>query len=201
MNYAPFGGPYGGYTPGGQQMPGPMPPHPGMMASMMPPRIPTPPPVQPMSVTRSRTPSPETVLSTAPGANTEQVKVNESQDKSTSQQGTQTVQTKKRPSSRPSSRRNSEDKTEAAQEKKKQEANDKENINKESGGTNQSTAEPQRQRQGIEILKKGINFKLDFIIYTAYNIMEALAELWHIKFRQLPKHVSKAFSLNGLLVY
>ncbi|KAL9974404.1 hypothetical protein ACROYT_G011430 [Oculina patagonica] len=149
MNYGPFGGPYGGYPPGGQHahMPGPMQPHPGMMGSMMPPRIPTPPPVQPIPVARSHTPSPETVLPTAPSSNNEQVKVNETQDKSTTQQGTQTVHTKKRPSSRPSSRRNSEDKTEAAQEKKKQEAKDKENINKESGGTNQS-ALPQRQRQG-----------------------------------------------------
>ena len=131
-------------------MPGPMPPHPGMMppGPMMPPRIPTPPPVQPMPLSRSHTPSPETVLPVASSSKTEDNKDDITQDKTTARQGTQTVQTKKRPSSRPSSRRSSEDKTEAAQEKKKQEVKDKEIANTESTGANQS-AEPQKQRQGM----------------------------------------------------
>ncbi|KAJ7376634.1 hypothetical protein OS493_033514 [Desmophyllum pertusum] len=91
-------------------------PHPGMMPGpMMPPRIPTPPPVQPMPMSRSHTPSPETVLPVASSSNTEEVKGGETQDKTMSQQGTQTIQAKRR-TSRTSSRRSSEDKTEAAQE-------------------------------------------------------------------------------------
>ena len=152
MNYGPFGGPYGGYAPGGQhaQMPGSMQPHPGMIppGSMMPPRIPTPPLVQPMPIVRSHTPSPETVLPEAPSSHTQEVKSDDTKDKSTAQQGTQTVQPRRRPSSRASSRRSSEDKTETVlQEKKKEETKDKENTTKDLSGTNQS-AEPQRQRQG-----------------------------------------------------
>lgn len=152
MNYGPFGGPYGGYAPGGQhtQMPGSMQPHPGMIppGPMLPPRIPTPPLVQPMPIVRSHTPSPETTLPEAPSSNTQEVKSEDTKDKSTAQQGTQTVLPKRRPSSRASSRRSSEDKTETVQqEKKKQETKDKENTSKDSSGTNQA-AEPQKQRQG-----------------------------------------------------
>lgn len=175
-SYSPFGGvpSYGGYPPGMPQrpMPGPMQHHMGMMppGPMMPRRVATPPGVPPMPMTRSRTPSPETVLPNVPvtsSSNSGDVKTNEALSKSTSQQGTQTVSTKKKPSSRPSSRKNSVDKTEQPpQEKKKQEGrvakdttnkeNDnketakKETAKKETAGVNQ-TAQPQRQRQGIEL--------------------------------------------------
>lgn len=174
-SYSPFGGvpSYGGYPPGMPQrpMPGPMQHHMGMMppGPMMPLRVATPPGVPPMPMTRSRTPSPETVLPNVPvtsSSNSGDVKTNEALSKSTSQQGTQTVSTKKKPS-RPSSRKNSVDKTEQPpQEKKKQEGrvakdttnkeNDnketakKETAKKETAGVNQ-TAQPQRQRQGIEL--------------------------------------------------
>lgn len=130
-------------------MPGPIPPHPAMMppGPMMPPRIPTPPTVQ--HLTRSHTPSPETVTPVVSTSKTEDKREDTAHDKSTAQQGTQTVQAKKKPSSRPSSRRGSVDKTAASQEKKKkQEFVDKETFNKDPTEETQST-EPQKQKQGL----------------------------------------------------
>lgn len=156
-SYGPYGGlpSYGGYPPGmpHRPMPGHMQPHMGMMppGPMMPQRVATPPAVPPMPMTRSRTPSPQTVLPVTSNTKSEEVKAGESESRTTSQQGTQTVQTKKKPSSRPSSRKNSEDKTEQPQEsKKKQEVKQshKETTNKETTEGNQMTAEPQKQRQG-----------------------------------------------------
>lgn len=167
-SYGPFGGlpSYGGYPPGmaHRPMPGSMQHHMGMMppGPMMPPRIGTPPTVPSMPMGRSHTPSPEPVLPVASSAG--DVKEGEAETKRTLQQGTrtvpkqgtQTVSTKKKPSSRPSSRRNSEDKTEQPpREKKKEEVKvdketaNKETTNKEAPRGNQ-TPEPQRQRQGTE---------------------------------------------------
>lgn len=147
--YPPFGSPYGGYTPHHRPMPGPIPPHPAMMppGPMIPPRIPTPPTVQPVPLSRSHTPSPETVTPVVSTSKTEDKRGDTAHDKSTAQQGTQTVQAKKKPSSRPSSRRGSVDKTAASQEKKKkQEVVDKETFNKDPTEETQST-EPQKQKQ------------------------------------------------------
>ena len=112
---------------------------------------------------RSHTPSPEPVLPVVSSAG--DAKEGEAGTKRTNvqqgpqtvpKQGTQTVSTKKKPSSRPSSRRNSEDKTEQPpREKKKEEVKvdketaNKETTNKEAPRGNQ-TPEPQRQRQGTE---------------------------------------------------
>ena len=146
-------------------MPGSMQHHMGMMppGPMMPQRIGTPPTVPSMPMGRSHTPSPEPVLPVASSAG--DVKEGEAETKRTNvqqrtqtvpKQGTQTVSTKKKPSSRPSSRRNSEDKTEQPpREKKKEEVKvdketaNKETTNKETPRGNQ-TPEPQRQRQGTE---------------------------------------------------
>ena len=132
-------------------MPGPIPPHPAMMppGPMMPPRIPTPPTVQHVPLSRSHTPSPETVTPVVSTSKTEDKRGDTAHDKSTAQQGTQTVQAKKKPFSKPSSRRGSVDKTAASQEKKKkQEVVDKETFNKDPTEETQST-EPQKQKQGL----------------------------------------------------
>lgn len=116
---------------------------------MIPPRIPTPPTVQPVPLSRSHTPSPETVTPVVSTSKTEDKRGDTAHDKSTAQQGTQTVQAKKKPSSRPSSRRGSVDKTAASQEKKKkQEVADEETFNKDPTEETQST-EPQKQKQGL----------------------------------------------------
>lgn len=113
--YNAFGGlpPYGSYPMGFQQQPSfadpHMPPmHPAAQmpsGSMIPPRIPTP-PVQ--SLSRSNTPSPETVTPIGPPKASD-LKTQETQTKVTSQAGTQTSQHKKKSSNKPSSRRNSLD--------------------------------------------------------------------------------------------
>lgn len=133
--------------PGRMQHPmGMMPPGP-----MMQQRIGTPPSVAPMAMTRTHTPSPETVLPVPSSASTGNSKAEDTHPKNTSQQATQTVTRKKRPSSRPSSRRNSEDRTvQQPQEQKKEEVKvEKEKISKETENK-ESTAEhpaPQLQRQ------------------------------------------------------
>lgn len=160
-SFSPYGGlpSYGGYPPGlahRPTMPGRM-QHPmGMMqpGPMMPQRIGTPPSVAPMAMARSHTPSPETVLPVASSTTTANPKAEDTHPIKTSQQGTQTVTRKKRPSSRPSSRRNSDDRTvQQLQEQKKEEVKvEKEKISKETD-VKETTVEtpapqPQRQRQG-----------------------------------------------------
>ena len=148
-------------------MPGRM-QHPmGMMqpGPMMPQRIGTPPSVAPMAMTRSHTPSPETVLPVASSTTTGNPKAEDTHPIKTSQQATQTVTRRKRPSSRPSSRRNSEDRTvQQLQEQKKEEVKvEKEKISKETD-IKETTVEPpapqpQRQRQGICGKNNFIEFK------------------------------------------
>lgn len=112
--YNAFSGlpPYGSYPMGfqpPQSFPDQQMMHPGSgmpPGPMIPPRIPTP-PVQ--SLSRSLTPSPETVMPIAPPKPSDS-KTSETQTKVTSQSGTQTAQQRRKPSNRPSSRRSSEDK-------------------------------------------------------------------------------------------
>ena len=161
-SYGPFGGvpSYGGYPPGIPQrpMPGHMQPPMGMMPppAVMPQRIGTPPAIPPMPLSRGHSPSPDSVLPGSSSTKSAERQGNESHGRTTSQQGTQTVQTKKKPSSRPSSRRNSEDKTEQPLESKKKPEVKKEEkettSSKEASGGNQTPAEPQKQRQGIKKL-------------------------------------------------
>ena len=151
-SYGPFSGlpSYSSYPPGIQQpfadrqVPGHI--HPGMVGPLFPQRIPTPPPAQPMPLSRSHTPSPETIVPVLSPSNPGEVKMEETPVKTTSQQGTQTVQPKRR-SSRSSSRRSSEDKTVAVTEKKKQESKDNETLVRDSDTTKLST-ENQKPRQG-----------------------------------------------------
>ena len=161
-SYGPFGGvpSYGGYPPGIPQrpMPGHMQPPMGMMPppAVMPQRIGTPPAIPPLPLSRGHSPSPDSVLPGSSSTKSAESQGNESRSRTTSQQGTQTVQTKKKPSSRPSSRRNSEDKTEQPLESKKKPEVKKEEkettSSKEATGGNQTPAEPQKQRQGIKKL-------------------------------------------------
>lgn len=157
-SYGPFGGvpSYGGYPPGIPQrpMPGHIQPPMGMMPppAVMPQRIGTPPAIPTMPLSRGHSPSPDSVLPGSSSTKSAESQGNESHSRTTSQQGTQTVQTKKKPSSRPSSRRNSEDKTEQPLESKKKPEVKKEEkettSSKEATGGNQTQAEPQKQRQG-----------------------------------------------------
>ena len=160
-SYGPFGGvpSYGGYPPGIPQrpLPGHMQTPMGMMPppAVMPQRIGTPPTMPPMPLSRGHSPSLDSVLPRSSSTKSAEGQGNESHNRTTSQQGTQTVQTKKKPSSRPSSRRNSEDKTEQPQESKKKpeiKKEEKETTRKEATGGNQTPAEPQKQRQGIKKL-------------------------------------------------
>lgn len=151
--YNAFGGlpPYGSYPLGFQQQPNfadpHMPPmHPAAQmpsGSMIPPRIPTP-PVQ--SLSRSVTPSPETVMPIVPPKPSD-LKTQETQTKVTSQAGTQTSQHKKKSSNKPSSRRNSVDGgAQASQGNNK--SNTTEAADKEANKKQATVERDQRQREG-----------------------------------------------------
>ena len=151
--YNAFGGlpPYGSYPMGFQQQPSfadpHMPPmHPAAQmasGSMIPPRIPTP-PMQ--SLSRSITPSPETVTPIGLPKQSD-LKTQETQTKVTSQAGTQTSQHKKKSANKPLSRKNSvEDGAQVSQGSSK--ANTRDAGDKEANRRQAPVESDQRPREG-----------------------------------------------------